>query len=97
MAAGHKTGGRQKGTPNKNTVSVREAIAVFAEDNVGKLQEWLDKIGGDDPVKAADLYVRLLEYHVPKLARSEHTGKDGAELFPTDVNVNAVPAKKDNA
>lgn len=72
MAAGHKTGGRQKGTPNKSTVKVREAIAVFAEGNVGRLQEWLDEIAIDDPSKAADLYVKLLEYHVPKLSRS-HT------------------------
>lgn len=71
MAAGHKTGGRQKGTPNKTTQAVRDAIAVFAEGNVGRLQEWLDRIAEDDPSKAADLFVKLLEYHVPKLSRSD--------------------------
>lgn len=66
-----KTGGRQRGTPNCVTADVRQAIAIFAEENVHKLQEWLDRIAEGDPAKAADLYVRLLEYHVPKLARSE--------------------------
>lgn len=72
---GHeKKGGRQKGTPNKATKDVREAIAVFARGNVERLQGWLDAIAEENPEKAADLYVKLLEYHVPKLARSEIAG-----------------------
>ena len=50
---------------------VREAIAALAEANAGKLQTWLDAVAERDPAKAADLFVRLLEYHVPKLARTE--------------------------
>jgi hypothetical protein len=30
--------------PNKATAAVREAIAQFAEQNVGKLQGWLDRV-----------------------------------------------------
>lgn len=73
MASGHKTGGRQKGTPNKATQRVRDAIAVFAEGNVDRLQDWLDAIADDDPAKAADLFIKLLEYHVPKLSRTDST------------------------
>ena len=73
MAQGHKTGGRQKGTPNKSTARVRDAIAVFAEGNVDRLQEWLDVIAAEDPAKAVDVYIKLLEYHVPKLSRSDDT------------------------
>ena len=73
MAQGHKTGGRQKGTPNKSTTRVRDAIAVFAEGNVDRLQEWLDAIATEDPAKAVDVYIKLLEYHVPKLSRSDDT------------------------
>lgn len=32
---------------------------------------------GKDPGKAADLALRLAEYHIPKLGRTEVTGKDG--------------------
>lgn len=80
MAKGQKTGGRKAGTPNKSTSRVREAIAIFAESNVENLQGWLDEIATKDPAKAADLFVRLLEYHVPKLARTELSAPDGGKL-----------------
>jgi hypothetical protein len=31
----------------------------------------------EDPGKAADLYLKAIEYHIPKLARSEVSGPDG--------------------
>jgi hypothetical protein len=40
--------------------------------------EWL--LAVDDPAKRLDLYLRALEYHIPKLARQEHTGKDGEAI-----------------
>jgi hypothetical protein len=75
-------GGRSKGTPNKVTADVREAIATLAEANVGKCQTWLDTVAEKDPARALELFVRLLEYHVPKLARTESTlnGNPGAEV-----------------
>jgi hypothetical protein len=78
--------GRPKGSPNKSTTAVREAIAVFAEGNAHKLQEWLDDVamgtGGNrpDPAKAADLYLRAIEYHIPKLARTELAGDADAPI-----------------
>ena len=35
---------------------------------------------GADPGKAADLVVRMAEYHFPKLGRSEVTGLDGGPV-----------------
>jgi hypothetical protein len=67
-----KTGGRQPGSPNKTTLDVREAIAAFASANVGQMSEWLDAI--EDPAKKMDLYLRAIEYHIPKLGRTELTG-----------------------
>jgi hypothetical protein len=67
--------GRPRGSPNKATAAVREAIALFAEQNVGKLQGWLDRVAVRDPAKAAELFTRVLEYHVPKLARTELSGE----------------------
>jgi hypothetical protein len=63
--------GRPKGKPNKATAAVREAIARFAENNVEQLQSWLEKTAEKNPEKAADLFLRALEYHIPKLARTE--------------------------
>lgn len=63
--------GRARGTPNKSTAQAREAIALLVDGNLPKLQGWLDRIAADDPKAAMDAFVRLLEYHVPKLARTE--------------------------
>lgn len=86
--------GRPKGSPNKATAAVREAIAVFAEGNAHKLQQWLDDVamgsGGNkpDPAKAADLYLRAIEYHIPKLARTEMTGIDGGPVQVSGITIN---------
>jgi hypothetical protein len=70
--------GRPKGLPNKTTVAAREAIARFVDGNADRLQGWLDEIAEDQgPAAAFKCFADLLEYHVPKLARTELTGADG--------------------
>lgn len=96
MAKGKKFAGRIKGTPNKVTADARAAIGLFVDSNAHRLQAWLDAIAegvtreSDDgttmlvippnPVKAFELFQSVIEYHVPKLARTELTGKDGSKL-----------------
>ena len=69
--------GRPKGRPNKSTSLAREAIAKFVDGNVDKLAAWLDEIARDDPKGAFDSYMKVVEYHIPKLARTEldHSGE----------------------
>ena len=70
--------GRPKGLPNKSTANAREAITRFVDGNADRLQEWLDQIAVQDgPQAAFKCFSDLLEYHIPKLARSEQTGPDG--------------------
>jgi len=112
MAApkGHKRyGGRKKGTPNQATAEARAAIAKFVDRNSGRLQGWLDAIAdgvtdedgktivAPNPLKAFELFQSVIEYHVPKLARTELTGKDGGPLQvnivdPTRRAGNSTPA-----
>lgn len=77
MARGVKTGGRVKGVPNKATAEAREAIASFVDGNAHRLQQWLDRVAETDPEKAFVLFQSVIEYHVPKLARTENTGAGG--------------------
>lgn len=63
--------GSRKGVPNKSTADVRAAIAKLAENNVHRLEGWLTRIGRKDPGRAADIFLRMLEYHIPKLTRTE--------------------------
>ncbi len=73
--------GRPKGVPNKATANAREAIARFVDGNADRLQEWLDDIAEQDGPKAAfQCLIDVMEYHVPKLARTELTGKDGGPM-----------------
>ncbi len=79
MAKGIKTGGGSRaGVPNKATQDVRAAIAAFASANVGQMTVWL--AGIDDPAKKLDLYLKAIEYHIPKLARSEVSGPNGGPV-----------------
>lgn len=71
--------GRPAGIPNKSTALAREAIARFVDGNSHKLQEWLEAIADDPkygPKHAFDCFMQVAEYHVPKLARTEHTGSE---------------------
>jgi len=83
-----KAGGRVAGTPNKVTAQAREAIALFVDDNAPRLAQWLDAVANGDPendvkpnpAKAFELFQSVIEYHVPKLARTEHTGADDGPI-----------------
>ena len=78
-----KTGGRVAGVPNKSTALAREAIARFVDGNSHKLQEWLDEIAMNEklgPKVAFDCFMQVAEYHVPKLARTEHAGDATAPI-----------------
>ena len=75
--------GRPKGTPNKSTANAREAIARFVDGNVDRLQGWLDEIAADPkhgPMAAFKCVQDVMEYHIPKLARTELTGRNGGPI-----------------
>ena len=80
--------GRPKGVPNKATANAREAIAKFVEGNSHKMEEWLQQVAEGvrndedkyivlpNPEKAFGMLQSVMEYHLPKLARTEHTGDE---------------------
>lgn len=85
-----RTGGRAPGTPNKATQEARQAIGMFVDKNASRLTKWLDQVAEGmpeydikpNPAKAFELFQSVVEYHVPKLARTETevTGKDGGPI-----------------
>ena len=55
-----------------STGRVRFALSQLAQNNVTQVQLWLDTIALTDGPKAAlELYLKMIEYSVPKLSRTE--------------------------
>jgi hypothetical protein len=88
-----KPTGRPAGTPNKATSNARAAIALFVDRNASRLEGWLDQVAEENPAKAFELFQTVVEYHIPKLARTELTGEGGKDLIPTTLTVNFVSGK----
>lgn len=65
-----KWGGRQKGSPNKETTTIRKFLAHVTDNNRGRFEEELSLLTGKDYVNS---FLQLLEYSTPKLARVEYT------------------------
>lgn len=56
----------------RNSVAViRAQLAVLARGNVQRVQAWLDQVAETDPAEALNLFLRMLEFSVPKLSRAE--------------------------
>lgn len=90
MARGRKNmpagPGRPKGLPNKSTANAREAIARFVDGNADRLNGWLEEVYvREGPREAFKCFTDLIEYHVPKLARTELTGLNGGAIEHKDV------------
>ena len=74
---GQKTEGQGKHGPKKATLKAREAIAMLVDGNAHRLGGWLDQIAADEklgPMAAWRCMMDVIEYHIPKLARTEHVG-----------------------
>ncbi len=68
---GKKWGGRTKGTPNKQTQEIREAYKQLIEMNLDNMSKWISTIAEDNPEKAVDLIIKLSDFVIPKLNRTE--------------------------
>ena len=86
-----KTGGRKPGVPNKATQEAREAVKAILDSNLPFIQSWIQQTADgimDDqtgkyivqpnPAKACEIVQNLVEYSVPKLARTEVVGDEKA-------------------
>lgn len=70
--------GRPKGVVNKTTADVRAVIAQIANNTAAEVEGWLRAI--KDPARRVEAWNRMLEYHIPKLSRTEMTGEAGGPL-----------------
>jgi len=84
---GTRPPGRKRGVPNKVTQSAREVFAAFLEHNAPKAQRWLDRVAVRNPGKALDVLVKLADFFMPRLQRTEVTGANGTPLARHDAPI----------
>ena len=82
-----KTGGKKKGSVNKSTETARLAIAKLVDKNTPNMIKWLDEIAADSPEKAFDCMTKVMEYHLPKLNRTD-IGSDPEKPLIVKHNLN---------
>ena len=68
---GNKLGGRKKGSLNRSTEMAKVTLARLANTGLNNITEDLEKIRKKDPAQAAQIYLKLLEFVVPKLKSVE--------------------------
>lgn len=68
--------GRKPGIPNKTTTELREAISKLVSKNIDKADKWLEQVAIDNPAKALELLIKLMDMRLPKLpAEAEDSNK----------------------
>jgi hypothetical protein len=63
--------GRPKGCVNRATATARNAISSFIEAKAAEVESLWTRVAEKDPGKALELYAKLAEFVLPKLARTE--------------------------
>lgn len=58
-----KSGGRQKGTPNKITDSIRQKLLILIDGNFETIKDDLKALSPQDRL---NIFFRFLEYAIPK-------------------------------
>ena len=72
MPLGKKLGGREKGTPNKATASIREAFKNMIEDNLELIRE---DLRGLKPIERLKVITDLAKFCVPTLKSIDYVDK----------------------
>jgi len=88
---GNKLQVSRKGVPNKTTQEIRDAFQLLIENNQDKMQLWLNETAIEEPARALEIILKMSEYIVPKLSRSEVK----AEITDKSIviNLNRLNAK----
>ena len=85
---GNKLGGRKPGSLNRSTEQAKLAIARLANQGLNNITEDFEKIRKENPIEAAKLYLKLLEYIVPKKSSMEISGEIDHRIQQVSININ---------
>jgi hypothetical protein len=83
--------GRTIGSTNQINNEIKQAFAILLHDQLPNLEKWLAEGAKKDPLKAADLMLRVSERFLPSLSRTELVGKDGEAFTPITIHLPNIP------
>jgi hypothetical protein len=83
--------GRPHGSVNEINNSIRTAFAMLLHNQLPNLEAWLEAGAKRDPLKTADLLLRISERFTPSLSRTEITGAEGLPFTPITINLPNIP------
>ena len=88
FAKGHKLAtGRPKGAINRSTEMMKFTIARAVDNTLNTLSADLEKIRKEDPERAIELALKLMEFTLPKLSRTELKGEIEQRIQSISVNI----------
>jgi uncharacterized protein YeeX (DUF496 family) len=79
--------GRPAGALNRSTEQMKLNLARATNNTLNYLSEDLEKIRKKDPEKAIELALKLMEYMIPKLSRTEVKAEIEQRVQQISVNI----------
>lgn len=79
--------GRPKGALNRSTEEMKLSIARATNRALNNLPAVMDKLIKEDPKAAMELAIKLLEFNLPKLSRTEMKAEIEQKIQQISVNI----------
>jgi hypothetical protein len=67
--------GKPKGSVNKSTAEIKEIITRVVGNQLDMLEDDLKKIRKESPARAAEIYMKMVDYVLPKQSKIELEGE----------------------
>jgi len=84
MEAKVKTGGRKKGTPNKDTKQIRDNFQMLVENNMELLDQDIKKMNPKDRVKTV---LEMARFVLPTLKSIDLSASKETEIAPVIIHL----------
>ena len=85
--------GRPPGALNRSTEEMKLTIARAVNNTLNTISKDLEEIKKRDPEKAIDLALKLMEYSLPKLSRTEMRAEIDQRIQSISVNITKSGSK----
>ena len=92
---GNKLGGRKPGSLNRSTEMMKLSVARATNKVLDELPMIMEEMVKKDPRSAVDLAIKLLEFNMPKLSRTEMKAEIEQKIQQVSVNINRTGSKNE--